>query len=118
MRSMSSRPRPHSRSCASRRSRTQSARTRCSAAFSHAQIFGFAAFQPGWREFAGVAEARGLPFHGLYGSSEVQALFSISRSDAPFADRIEPGGVPMSPDAIVRVRDTESGALAPAGVSG
>jgi len=86
--------------------------------FPHAQIFGFAAFQPGWREFARVAEARGLPFHGLYGSSEVQALFSISRSDASFADRIEPGGVPMSPDAIVRVRDTESGALAPVGVSG
>jgi fatty-acyl-CoA synthase len=84
----------------------------------HAQMFGFAAFQPGWREFAAVAESRGLPFYGLYGSSEVQALFSINRSDAPFADRIEPGGVPMSPDAIVRVRDTESGALAPAGVSG
>jgi fatty-acyl-CoA synthase len=86
--------------------------------FPHAQIFGFAAFQPGWREFAAVAEARGLPFFGLYGSSEVQALFSINRSDAPFADRIEPGGVPMSPDTIVRVRDTESGALAPASVSG
>jgi fatty-acyl-CoA synthase len=86
--------------------------------FPHAQIFGFAAFQPGWREFAAAAEARGLPFYGLYGSSEVQALFSISRSNVSFADRIEPGGVPMSDDAIVRVRDTESGALAPVGVSG
>jgi fatty-acyl-CoA synthase len=86
--------------------------------FPHMRVAGFAAFQPGWREFAEVAEARGLPFYGLYGSSEVQALFSISRGDAPFADRIEAGGVPMSPDAIVRVRDTETGALAPTGVSG
>jgi fatty-acyl-CoA synthase len=86
--------------------------------FPHMRVAGFAAFQPGWREFAEVAEARGLPFYGLYGSSEVQALFSISRDDAPFTERIEAGGVPMSPDAVVRARDTETGALAPAGVSG
>src|SRR6201995_5458248 len=47
--------------------------------FPHAELFGFAAFQPGWREFAAQAEARGLPLYGLYGSSEVQALFSIQR---------------------------------------
>ena len=34
------------------------------------------------------------------------------------ADRIEGGGWPMSEDAIVRVRDTETGALAAAGISG
>jgi len=86
--------------------------------FPHARVIGFAAFQPGWREFAAVAEARGLPFFGLYGSSEVQALFSIGRNDVAFAERIEAGGRPMSRDAIVRVRDTESGALAAPGVSG
>jgi fatty-acyl-CoA synthase len=86
--------------------------------FPHARVIGFAAFQPGWREFAASAEARGLPFYGLYGSSEVQALFSIGRSDLPFADRIDAGGVPMSPEAMVRVRDTESGALAAPGISG
>lgn len=80
--------------------------------FPHAQLFGFAAFQPGWREFAAAAEARGLPLFGLYGSSEVQALFSIGRADAPFTERIECGGWPMSPQAIVRVRDAESGELA------
>jgi len=85
--------------------------------FPHARLIGFAAFQPGWREFAAVAEARGMPFHGLYGSSEVQALFSIGRSNV-FIDRIEAGGTPMSLEAIVRVRDTESGALAAPGVSG
>jgi len=86
--------------------------------FPHAQVFGFAAFQPGWRDFAAAAEARGLPLYGLYGSSEVQALFSIGRREAPLAERIECGGVPMSHDAIVRVRDHESGELARPGVLG
>ncbi|HMN71675.1 MAG TPA: AMP-binding protein [Rhodoblastus sp.] len=86
--------------------------------FPHAQLFGFAAFQPGWREFAADADKRGLPLFGLYGSSEVQALFSIGRADAPFADRIECGGWPMSPQARVRVRDVETGEIAGADVSG
>ncbi|HZR90550.1 MAG TPA: AMP-binding protein [Bradyrhizobium sp.] len=86
--------------------------------FPHAKVFGFAAFQPGWREFAAAAEARGLPLHGLYGSSELQALFSIGKSEAPFAERIECGGWPMSPDAVVRVRDSETGELAKPGRSG
>ncbi len=86
--------------------------------FPHLEVCGFAAFQPGWRELAADAEARGLPLFGLYGSSEVQALFSIARAGDAFSDRIEGGGWPMSPDASVRVRDTETGELAAEGVSG
>ncbi|MDN4984946.1 AMP-binding protein [Bradyrhizobium sp. WYCCWR 13022] len=86
--------------------------------FPQLEVCGFAAFQPGWRELAAEAESRGLPLFGLYGSSEVQALFSIARPGDAFADRIEGGGWPMSPDAKVRVRDTETGALAAPGVSG
>ena len=86
--------------------------------FPHATLFGFAAFQPGWREFAVEADKRGLPMRGLYGSSEVQALFSIGRADVPFADRIEAGGWAMSPEARVRIRDAETGALVGPGVSG
>ncbi|WP_291628378.1 AMP-binding protein, partial [Bradyrhizobium sp.] len=86
--------------------------------FPHLEVCGFAAFQPGWRELAAEAEARGVKLFGLYGSSEVQALFSIARPGDAFADRIEGGGWPMSPDAKVRVRDTETGELAPEGVSG
>lgn len=86
--------------------------------FPHLEVCGFAAFQPGWRELAAKAEARGLPLYGLYGSSEVQALFSIARPGDAFADRIEGGGWPMSLDAKVRVRDAETGELAPSGVSG
>jgi len=86
--------------------------------FPHLEVCGFAAFQPGWRDLAAEAEARGLPLFGLYGSSEVQALFSITRTSDAFADRIEGGGWPMSSDARVRVRDTETGGLATPGVSG
>ena len=88
------------------------------APFPHLEVCGFAAFQPGWRELAAQAEARGLPLFGLYGSSEVQALFSIGRAGDAFTDRIEGGGWPMSPEAKVRIRDTESGELAGPGVSG
>ena len=83
-----------------------------------AQVCGFAAFEPGWRELAAAAEARGVPLYGLYGSSELQALFSIGRSSAPFADRIECGGWPMSPQMVVRVRDTQTGELVAPGVAG
>ncbi len=86
--------------------------------FPHLELCGFAAFQPGWRELAAEAEARGLPLFGLYGSSEVQALFSIARPGDAFADRIEGGGWPMSPEAKVRIRDVETGELVPSGVSG
>ena len=86
--------------------------------FPHLEVCGFAAFQPGWRELAVEAEARGMPLFGLYGSSEVQALFSIGRSSDAFADRIEGGGWPMSPEAEIRVRDTETGELTVQGVSG
>ncbi|MBR0784416.1 AMP-binding protein [Bradyrhizobium iriomotense] len=86
--------------------------------FPYLELCGFAAFQPGWRELAAEAEARGLPLFGLYGSSEVQALFSIGRASDAFADRIEGGGWPMSAEAKVRIRDTETGELAAHGVSG
>jgi fatty-acyl-CoA synthase len=86
--------------------------------FPHLEVCGFAAFQPGWRELAAEAEARSMPLYGLYGSSEVQALFSIARADDTFVDRIEGGGWPMSPEAKVRVRDTDTGELAAQGLSG
>ena len=86
--------------------------------FPQLQMFGFAAFQPGWRELAAELEGRGVPLYGLYGSSEVQALFSIGRQEDAFADRIECGGWPMSPDAVVRVRDTATGELAKPDVLG
>src|SRR5262249_58979872 len=62
----------------------------------------------------GAAEAAGLKPHGLYGSWEVQALFSIAQGD----NRLRGGGVPVSEQARLAVRDPETGAALPDGASG
>jgi len=70
-------------------------------------------------EFARAAWQKRVPLLGLYGSSEVQALFSMQRTDAPIDQRIEGGGVPAAgAQAEVRVRDVDSGELLPAERSG
>ncbi len=52
--------------------------------------------------------------HGLYGSSEVQALFSVAVGE----NRLLAGGVPVSSAARLAVRDPQTGAALPAGASG
>ena len=52
--------------------------------------------------------------HGLYGSSEVQALFSVSDGES----RLVSGGVPVNAGARLAVRDPHTGAKLPAGASG
>ena len=89
------------------------------------RLCGYAAFRAGAQAVAEAACARGLPMAGLYGSSEVHALFSIQAApDArigfgrPLAQRLEGGGVPCNPAAELRVRDVDSGALLPPGQAG
>jgi fatty-acyl-CoA synthase len=86
--------------------------------FPDARLFGFAAFSPGANELAAALWSRGLPLYGLYGSSEVGALFAVQPDDLPLEQRIAGGGRPASPDAEVRIRDIETGELLPAGSSG
>lgn len=86
--------------------------------FPSARLFGYAAFQPRATQFALNAIARGVPLIGLYGSSEVHALFSVQSLEQPAQERIKGGGIAASTDAKVRVRDIESGCLAAHGVSG
>jgi len=86
--------------------------------FPTARVLGFAAFSPGAAEMASELWARGMPLFGLYGSSEVWALFAIQQADLPLAERILGGGRTASPDAEVRIRDLESGDLLPAGEVG
>ena len=87
--------------------------------FPSARVFGYAAFNPGGEEFARQGWARRVPFFGLYGSSEVQALFSMQSPDAPLDERIQGGGRPVAgPRADVRVRDVDSRDLLPPGRSG
>ncbi len=57
------------------------------------------------------AEGRSLKLIGLYGMSEVQALFAMQPDDLPMERRMLGGGQLVSPGATVRVRDVESGRL-------
>jgi len=82
------------------------------------RLCGFAAFRAGAAAVAEACVQRGMPLTGLYGSSEVHALFAIQGVGRPLAERLAGGGTPASPDAQVRVRDTETGALLPAGRTG
>jgi fatty-acyl-CoA synthase len=62
---------------------------------------------------------RGLPMRGLYGSSEVMALFSLQHADMPIEERALGGGYPAAGSlAAVRARDPDSGELCPPGISG
>jgi fatty-acyl-CoA synthase len=80
--------------------------------FPSARVFGFGAFHRSGEDFAVPLRQRGVPLAGLYGSSEVQALFSMQPESLPLAQVIEGGGMPAAgPAAQVRVRDVESGAL-------
>jgi fatty-acyl-CoA synthase len=79
---------------------------------------GFAAFNGDPAELVDAAEARGLRLSGLYGMSEVQALYAARAPDAPAEQRRLAGGRPVSPAARFRVRDPESGALLGPGAAG
>ena len=86
--------------------------------FPAARIFGFAAFAPGAAETVAALQVRGVPVRGLYGSSEVSALFSIQGLEQSPAGQLAGGGRPMSAEAVVRIRDLESGGLLPIGETG
>jgi fatty-acyl-CoA synthase len=82
--------------------------------FDSVRFSGFAAFHSSAASSIAAAEAVGLRPRGLYGSSEVQALFSIAEGN----NRLLGGGVPVSGQARLAVRDPETGAALPAGSSG
>ena len=87
--------------------------------FPSLRLFGYAAFQPGSAELGKAGWERRVPLVGLYGSSEVQALFAVQSLDVALEQRIEPGGAPVAgSEAVVRVRDVTSGELLEAGRSG
>jgi fatty-acyl-CoA synthase len=75
---------------------------------------GFAAFHSTAPVSIAAAEAVGMRPHGLYGSSEVQALFSVAEGK----NRLLAGGVPVSIQARLAVRDPETGSTLQPGASG
>jgi fatty-acyl-CoA synthase len=86
--------------------------------FTGLRFFGYAAFNPAHAGIVERADARGLRLVGLYGMSEVQALFARQNERAPVAERMLGGGRPVSPLARVRARDPESGKVLAHGVQG
>jgi len=80
---------------------------------------GFAAFKaPERRDLVDAYDRRGATLHGVYGMSEVQALHAIQPMDAPAEIRVRGGGVPVSPDARVRVRAADGDRLLGANETG
>jgi fatty-acyl-CoA synthase len=73
-------------------------------AFETLRFSGFASFTPMAAQNIAAADALGMMPRGLYGSSEVQALFAF----APDTRRTSDGGVPASPEAEFRIADPDT----------
>ena len=87
--------------------------------FPSLKLFGFASFSPRFIELAETLIPRGFPMRGLYGSSEVQALFALQNANLPIEERALGGGTPASgPLAHIRARDPETGVLSAHDVAG
>lgn len=81
-------------------------------AFARAHICGFGAFTPGLSSVLHAMATAGLPLAGVYGASEVNAIFSIQPRDCPVDQRLQGGGRPSAPDSVtVRVRNPDTGEL-------
>ena len=88
-------------------------------AFDRARLCGFGAFTPGLGGVLRQMAEAGLPLCGLYGASEVNALFSIQPLDMAIDKRLQGGGLPAAgKTAALRVRHPETGALCPDGEPG
>ena len=82
--------------------------------FDSVRFAGFAAFHSTAAASIAAAEGAGMKPHGLYGSSEVQALFSIADGE----NRLLGGGMPVSNQARLAVRGPDTGKPLPHGALG
>jgi fatty-acyl-CoA synthase len=82
--------------------------------FDTVRFSGFAAFHSTTAAAVAAAEAVGMQPRGLYGSSEVQALFAVAEGE----NRLLGGGVPVNPHTELHVRDPQTGQALPFGASG
>lgn len=82
------------------------------------RLVGAASFNRGPDALAGIAAAHGVPVVGLYGMSEVQALFARRTLDDPPERRFAGGGRPVGAAVDVRVRNPETGTLCQVGEPG
>ncbi|MGE0715765.1 MAG: AMP-binding protein [Alphaproteobacteria bacterium] len=80
---------------------------------------GFAAFKAADRgDLVRAYDRFGTRLVGLFGMSEVQALYAVQPSDAPAERRVMGGGRLVSARAHVRIRAAEGDALLPDGEAG
>lgn len=86
--------------------------------FTSLRFFGYAAFNPAHADIVRRADDRGVKLVGLYGTSEIQALFARQDENARISERMLGGGRPVSAAAKVRARDPESGRLLEHGAQG
>jgi fatty-acyl-CoA synthase len=77
--------------------------------FESLRFSGFASFTPMAAQNVAAADGAAMMPRGLYGSSEVQALFAF----APDSRRMSDGGIPASPDAEFRIGHPDTGAPLP-----
>lgn len=82
----------------------------------HGGFAAFGAVSP--HDLAARADGAGLRLVGLYGMSEVQALYARRHAHAGIAERVRAGGYPVSDAARVRVRDPDADAPLPPGDAG
>jgi len=87
-------------------------------AFPTLEHFGYALFNPALEDLVERAAARGVTLRGLYGMSECHAFYALQPTELPAGERRKGGGHPVAPEARVRVRDPDSGALLDIGVAG
>jgi fatty-acyl-CoA synthase len=71
------------------------------------RLAGYARFNTSLNRVVVDAERVGARLTGLYGMSEVQALFSVRDPGAGATERARPGGTLVSPDAAYRIVDGE-----------
>ncbi len=69
-------------------------------------------------ELVELSQASGFRLMSVYGSSEVEALFSRRPDADEPVQRAVGGGLPVSPEARVRARNQETGEILPHGVPG
>lgn len=79
---------------------------------------GFASFSGDPKQLVAEGDSLGKTFYNVYGSSEAQALMSRQPTSANAEQRALGGGVPVSQEIYLRVRDQETGELLPPKESG
>ncbi len=82
------------------------------------RIAGYGAFNAGLDNIVEEADAAGASLSGVYGMSEVQALFAHRDVGEPMVTRRLAGGAMVAPSASVRAADPETGSVLEHGLDG